>query len=834
VRHPWQLALSLLGIALGVAVVVSVELSSVSAERAFVVSNRDVLGSTTHQILGGPSGVDEADYVGIKNAARPAVAAPVVEGTAGIVGIDGRAFVVLGIDPFSEAPLRSHLSVSASYQRGAVGDLLTQPNAALLGGGVANALSIRPGEHFSLRIAGRVEQMRLVGLLGGEDQLRERQSTNVIVVDIATAQTLFAMQGRLSRIDLVIPGSSSGTTIVSRLSVALPPGARLMAAPARTQATLEMTRAFRLNLLMLSLLALLVGMFLIYNTMSFSVVQRHALIGNLRALGVTRRQIFALLLGEALALGMLGATAGVMLGVALATKLVKLVARTINDLYFVLEVTDFNVPWELLVKGMLIGTVASVVAAGIPALEATRVAPRVAQLRSIAETRLRSSMGVLAGLGATLMASGVALLYLPTRHLAPGFAALFVVVIGFALLTPVFAVGFVALIRPASRLLSPTLGPLTVRGVSANLSRSSVAIAALMVALATTVGVGVMVDSFRGSLASWLQTTLQADVYVTVPGTRRAVIDEGIIERITRLDGVNELSMGRSVEVRSDSGAVEVIAIKMAADSYRGFRFVKGEVSRAWRGFDQAGQVLVTEPYAWHRAIDVGDDIELQTEFGLHAFEVAGVVRDYGSEQGAVFMSRETFERWWHERGSSTVGVYADLGIDVDRLVLDIERAASGIQDVYARSNRAIREASMDVFERTFTITIVLQLLATAIAFVGVLSALMAIQLERQREIAVLRVLGMTRRQVWNVIAAQTGLMGLLAGILCVPLGLTMAVMLTDVINRRSFGWSIDLTVAPGVLTQAVALAVVAALLAGLYPAIRMTQSEPALALRED
>jgi len=272
----------------------------------------------------------------------------------------------------------------------------------------------------------------------------------------------------------------------------------------------------------------------------------------------------------------------------------------------------------------------------------------------------------------------------------------------------------------------------------------------------------------------------------------------------------------------------------MAADSYRGFRFVKGEVSRAWRGFDQAGQVLVTEPYAWHRAIDVGDDIELQTEFGLHAFEVAGVVRDYGSEQGAVFMSRETFERWWHERGSSTVGVYADLGIDVDRLVLDIERAASGIQDVYARSNRAIREASMDVFERTFTITIVLQLLATAIAFVGVLSALMAIQLERQREIAVLRVLGMTRRQVWNVIAAQTGLMGLLAGILCVPLGLTMAVMLTDVINRRSFGWSIDLTVAPGVLIQAVVLAVVAALLAGLYPAIRMMQSEPALALRED
>ena len=832
-HHPWQLALSLLGIALGVAVVVAIDLSSVSAEKAFAASNRGVLGSATHQIVGGPSGLDETDYVTLKTLARPAQAAPIVEGWVGVEGIDGRAFIVLGVDPFAEAPMRSHLSEFGS-QAGGVGDLLTKRNAALLGGGVATTLGIKPGEPFLVHVAGRTVRMQLVGLLAGGDALQAQHSSNVIIVDIATAQILFARQGALSRIDLVMPPMSDSSALLTRISAALPSGARLIGAPARTQATLEMTRAFRLNLLMLSLLALLVGMFLIYNTMNFSVVQRHALIGNLRALGVNRRQIFVLILSEALLVGLIGAGIGVVLGVVLATELVKLVAQTINDLYFVLEVTHVAVPWMLLAKGLLIGTLASVVAAGVPAFEATRVAPRVAQLRSVAETRLRLKMGRLAALGAILMLSSVAILLLPSKHLAPGFVALFLMVVGFTLLTPMFAVGFVATMRPVSRIFSATLGPLAVRGVSASLSRSSVAIAALMVALATTVGVGVMVDSFRDSLDTWLSTTLQADVYVTVPGPKRFVIDERIVARIERLDVVRELSMGRSVEVQTVAGSVEVISLKMAADSYQGFRFVEGDAGVAWGKFDNASQVLVTEPYAWHHGVGVGDQVRLETDHGPHAFTVAGVVRDYGSEQGALFMSHATFEAWWDERGFSTVGVYANAGADLEQLVVDIEQAANGIQDVFARSNRAIRTASMQVFDRTFTITTVLQVLATAIAFVGVLSALMAIQLERQREIAVLRALGMTRGQVWSVITAQTGLMGTLAGLLCLPLGLTMAVMLTDVINRRSFGWSIDLSVDPAALLQALGLAVVAALLAGVYPAIRMTRSEPALALRED
>ena len=834
IHHPWQLALSLLGIALGVAVVVSVDLSSVSAERAFAASNRSVLGSTTHQIVGASSDLAEELYAIVKTLARPGAAAPAVEGTAIVEGIDGRAFVVLGIDPLAEAPLRSHLRRSTSRDENPFWSLLSERNTALLAESVVDFLGLSVGQAFAVRIDGRTQLLRLAGVLNQTGELEVAQSSNLLVVDISTAQTLFSKFGKLSRIDLVLPESSAGEAAAERVGAVLPSGVRLVSSPARTRATFEMTRAFRLNLTMLSLLALLVGMFLIYNTMSFSVVQRHALIGNLRTLGVTRKQIFTLILVEALMLGLIGALAGVVIGLALATELVKLVTRTINDLYFVVEVTEVTIPWLLLAKGMLLGGAASVAAAAVPAFAATRVTPRLTQMRSTAESTLHAWTGKLAVFGGLLLVLSLVLVFVPTRHLGPGFVALFIMVLGFALLTPLLVKGFVRLMKPASRLFSTTLGPLAVRGVSSSLSRSAVAIAALMVALATTVGVGVMVDSFRHSLAEWLRVTLQADIYVSVAGPGGGFIDDPIVHSIRGLEGVRELSYGSAIEVHADDGPVEVIAIQMAAASYAGFRFVEGEPESAWRGFDQDGQVLVTEPYAWHHAAQVGDVVHLDTDSGPTGFQIAGVVRDYGSERGAVFMSRETFESWWQARKPSTLGVYVHDGVDLESLVTRIEQTAGTRQAIYVRSNKTIRTASMVVFERTFTITTVLQILATAIAFVGVLSALMAISLERQREVAVLRALGMSKGQVWNVIATQTGLMGLLAGVLCLPLGLAMAVMLIDVINRRSFGWGIDLLVEPAGLARALLLAIAAALLAGLYPALRMTSSEPALALRED
>ena len=197
-------------------------------------------------------------------------------------------------------------------------------------------------------------------------------------------------------------------------------------------------------------------------------------------------------------------------------------------------------------------------------------------------------------------------------------------------------------------------------------------------------------------------------------------------------------------------------------------------------------------------------------------------------------MSRKTYEQFWEDRGISSLGLYVTPEHDVATLVASLRGLVAAEQEVLIGSNRALREASLDIFDRTFTITSVLRLLTTAVAFVGVLSALMALQLERERELGVLRATGFTPRQVWVLITAQTGLMGFVAGLLALPVGMLLASVLVFVINRRSFGWTLQLEILPGLFVEAVLLALVAAFLAGLYPAFKMARTSPAVALREE
>jgi putative ABC transport system permease protein len=252
-----------------------------------------------------------------------------------------------------------------------------------------------------------------------------------------------------------------------------------------------------------------------------------------------------------------------------------------------------------------------------------------------------------------------------------------------------------------------------------------------------------------------------------------------------------------------------------------------------WPAFE-AGAVIVSEPYAYRHGVGVGGTVKLRTDRGERDFPVVGVFYDYGSSAGAVVMSRRTYERFWDDRGISALALYVTPGDNVERVMATLRDRAAGGQDVIVRSNRALRDASLEIFDRTFSITAVLRLLIVVVAFVGVLSALMALELERGREHGVLRALGLTPGQVWGVVTAQTGLIGLVAGLLAVPVGIMLAAVLVFVINRRSFGWTMPIDVAPLVLAQGVLLAVTAALLAGIYPARRMAAASPAEALREE
>ena len=846
-RHPWQMGLSFVGVALGVAVVVAIDLANASAQRAFLLSTDSVVGRATHQIVGGSRGIPEDIFRAVRIEAGVRLAAPVVEGDVAAPDYPGRTFRMLGVDPFAEAPFRPYLAGLNSRGQTALVSFLTRPATAIMSYGTGRELGLGlagdsatqgQADQLTVRAGGVRQRLSIIALLEPADALSRRALDSLLVTDIATAQELLGLTGRLSRIDLIMPAGEAGRDELAKIRAVLPPGAEIRSAAARSQSVAQMTRAFSLNLSALSLLALIVGMFLIYNTMTFSVVQRRGLIGALRVVGVTRREIFSLIVAEAALLGLLGTAAGLLLGVALAQGLVRLVTQTITDLYFVVSVRELTISGLGLLKGLGLGLGASLVAALAPALEATATQPRAVLNRSTLEARSQRVVPWAAVAGVCLALVGAGLLLLPSRNLILSFGGLFTIFLGCVLVTPVAVVGLLRAVQLLVGTRADIVGRLCIRSVLASLSRTAVAIAALMVAVSVTVGVGIMIESFRQTVAYWLENALQADIYVAPPSLvsrwNEGTLDPAVVARLSAAPGVEAVSTYRRVSVESPSGRVQLVALQLDVGRYSSYRFVEGRSEAVWPAFETERTVIVSEPYAYHHRLRVGGAVRLRTDRGVHDFRVAGIFADYGSDRGLVMMSRRTYEQFWHDRGVSSLGLWLSPDRDGAAMVASLRRLVGSVQEVEIRSNRSLRQASLEIFDRTFTITSVLHLLTTAVAFIGVLSALMALQLERERELGVLRATGFTPRQVWGLVTAQTGLMGLLAGLLALPVGLMLASVLVFVINRRSFGWTLELEIIPGLLVQAVLLAVLAALLAGMYPAFRMSRTSPALALREE
>ena len=295
-RHPAQLTLALVGLALGVATIVAVDIATASAQRAFELSIEAVNGAATEQIVGGPAGVDQTLYVRLRtHALEPdgpqPLYAPVLEG---YVTVGGRTLELLGIDPFASAELEADsapagaLALSAG-DTGSLRRWFTVPGAVAMSAAAARELGVPPGGSFELRIAGNIYTATRVVTVADT----VAASDTLLLTDIAQAQEWLGARGRLSRIDVRLPDDVAAAPLLARLRAQLPPGVELQSTRREARATFAMTGAFTTNLKALSLLALLVGILLIYGAVSFSVVQRRAIIGALRALGATRAQVLA-------------------------------------------------------------------------------------------------------------------------------------------------------------------------------------------------------------------------------------------------------------------------------------------------------------------------------------------------------------------------------------------------------------------------------------------------------------------------------------------------------------------------------------------------------------
>jgi putative ABC transport system permease protein len=833
--HKLQTLLLVLGVAVGVAVVVAIDLANNSISRSFQLSTRSLSNNVSHQILGTQSGIPQSVYRKLRVDMGFRFCAPVISRYVGVKELNWRRVRLLGIDPLAAADLekpthtgdnsKSRFPMESTTQSPFI-TLITKPNTVMISEESARKFNLAPGCTLHLHIAGKDVLASIAGVLSSSNHNFNEALSGILLTDIATAQEILEMGEKISYIQLNL--DPENTEMLAKIKSQLPPGLQVVPIDQKNIAIRQMSRAFELNLTAFSLLALFVGMFLIYNTITFSVVQRHYLMGTLRALGVTRREIFWMIIWETLIFGLVGTFLGLLLGILLGVGVVRLVIRTVSDLYFPMTVYSFAISSLSLLKGIILGLLASFLSSLLPAREAAMLAPAKVLQRSTQESRvLRFIPGLTIG-GIFILLLGTVGLCIPSRRLELGFGGLFFVMVGMLLLVPLMVLVLDKMASPLVVKFFNVPGKIAFRDVSRSLSRTAVSIAALMAAIAVIIGVDTMVASFRYTVINWLEDTFKADIYIT------GVKDANFTGTLKQFPGIKQIYPIHMSSLTAGNYPNSLLLVLEREEGKRKWRWRIGNEPLVTKCLNE-GWVLISETFAWKHRISAkpGSNILLNTDRGMQAFPIAGIFTDFFTQQGTIVMKKKVYQEYWDDYRVSGIGIKVKPGVNVETLM---QRINDGFSDkpFVITSHRNMKRIALDVFDRTFTITIALQILATIVAFIGILNTIMSFMLEKMREIGILRANGMTLRQLWRMIMTESGIIGFFSGLLALPLGTILAWILVLVVNKRSFGWTLDFILQPEIYLQAILTAIVAALLAGIYPAYAIGKIKIARALRTE
>ncbi len=857
-RKPLETFLCLLGIALGVAVMVGIDLAKQNALRSFRRTVETVTGKTTHQIFGGPAGIPDSLVAAIL-ARSDLHATPMLEYVAGVRlrvstkdTVTKEALHILAIDPFTDAEFREYSAAAWNSNESAavktVSDsaaaitsgfqFLLQPGAVLLDQAFAETHHLEIGDTLDVLIGNEWRQIHCAGLIAPR-LLSQAGIENLALVDIATGQEIFGRLGHVDRLDLI-----AGESVAQQLAAQLPTPLRLEPPARRSQRTDDMLRSFRLNLTALSFLAVFVGMFLIYNTMMFSVIHRRKQLGILRCLGVTPRQIIFNTLLEAFGLGVAGSLLGLWLGVILAEYATRTVTATISDLYIFLKPSQVATDLSVLVKIFLIGLLTTLLASALPIIEAAKVRAAVAVRRSALEFRAQkfAPRFAVAGLVFLLIAIALSLGSTQQSQIAEGFflglGAALAVALGAIFLTPLLTLGLVRMANNFMHKIAGIIGVLSIRNIQTALSRTAVAIAALMISLSMVLSMSLMITSFRRSVDDWVKSVLQADVYLQTRGFAtakwEALFSPDFIQLLEQQPEVEAIDLYGVTASSYRQQPIFLIAISAEVMITRtDFIFTGGDDRENWQRLI-AGEVFLSDGFArrFHKA--AGDTVTLPTLHGPQSLRVGAIFIDYSFEQGQVMMDHRTYNENWGPSRITNIGVFLKPQVDFRRYVADLRAAVAGRYAVNILSNRELRDEVFKVFDQSFAITHVMQILAGLVAFIGIISAVMSLLVERTRELGILRAVGMRFAQLRRLVFIESGLMGGFAALIAVPAGTALALVMIYVINLRTFNWTINFQFDLGAYMQIAWLALVAALSAAIYPMWRLKKISIVAAIREE
>ena len=829
-RHrPVRAPLTLIGVAIGVSAWLAIRVVNGEVYASFEHSVESVVGEASVTVSGGPGGLDEQVLQTLQRHPGVRSASPVlkIEGEILIGPFSGRPLLIWGMDLLEqgkdwEAQGPSGLLSQQDWEE------LFVPATVFLEEESARKLGLRQGQTLSVKVKedvydlaiGRV--LRSFGLQGGVQQQ--------VLMDIASAQWLFGKLGQLHHVAIVPEPDLVVSTFIQELQSVVPEDVQVRQSSRRNQQVESMLRAFQMNLTMLSGIGLLVGIFLVYNTTAFSVVHHRQEIGILRALGMERYVITRLFLIEAGALGAAGGLLGCWLGVVLARWLTVMIGQNVGELYGLTSLLAMPIPFYLLWEAMVLGIGISLLGALRPAWEASTMAPvqalAGAQSQSEEDHNIRGARWtvIVSLLGAVVWSQ------MPTLQGIPvgGYASAFCLLIGGAAAGPVLSQWFG---RWSQRKLGnrSVLWPsLAAEQMGRSPGRTSVTMAAIVVGLAILVGVGIMIQSFRQTVELWIDQTLMADIIVApiswlgdpeAPGKNQG-LPRRLVNTVLAIPGIEAVDPYVETTVDIAGNPVALVSRDMRLHAKRSqYLFLEGASSEVLSQVVDEYGVIVSEVLAERLGVGMGDQLPITTLAGTEQFPVKGVFYDYATDGGKVVIDQRLFAEKWGEHDATVFAVYLEKGQTLSLARQEIQIALKNIRPILTISNGELKQEILDIFDRTFRVTYVLELIALSVAVLGIMNTLLTAILERRRELATLRAIGASGQQIQGLILWESWyLAGLGAGV-GILVGMALSVVLIKVINKQSFGWTIQYTLAWETIGMALLVAFAAALIGAWAPA---------------
>ncbi len=801
-RDKLRSGMTVLSVALGVAVVIAVQLAGDAATGSFEASLTSLVGKVDYEITAN-GGVDESLMAKLTALPVNAEFSAVVEQRAEVG--KARSMALFGVEA------------------------VVDPSAAIVSSDAADRFGWKAGD--TIELPGRKFRVQTVV---------EDPRSEWIAIDIATAQQMGNSFGKVDHIDVTVEAGEDAANVERQVRAAVPFTYDMVAPGARSEENQRMLRAFRTNLQILSYISLLVGAFLIYNTIAVSVVRRRVEIGILRAIGVRSRGVLAIFLGEGAVLGVAGSLIGIGLGRLMASAMVGTMSQTVNAVFVTSAPGEIAVSWGSVAWAVATGTAVAVVSAWIPAREAARVAPAEAMRRDSREheTRLHARRDFLVAGIAAMAALGLSQFGTVAGRPVLGYCACLCAVVAAAMVAPAFVTGAIRSLRGVLGRIPGAAGLIAGRSLTASLARTSVVVTALATAISMTISVGIMVASFRATVQVWLENQLRADIYLRAQGPGNAGLTPPVAPEVTgiaaRTPGVDEVDAFHAFTFRYEGDQATFGASTTDIGRRRKtLRFLDGDADSILRSLPGNNRAIISEPFANKHHLRK-DDV-LKVELGGHEvlLTVAGIYYDYSSHRGFVIVDWSTARKILSDLPVTTVAIYVAKGANAAAVRRELERRLAAFPVALA-ANQVLRRAAVEIFDRTFAVTWGLEGIAIVVAMLGAANSLLALVLDRRREIGLIRYLGADAGQIRRMVLTEAGLVGLLAAGLGLMLGAALSLELIYVINKQSFGWTIQFHPPVAPLAGALLLVWVFTILAGVYPARFAAKLLPADAVHEE